>query len=597
MKKNIINLLVCKFALTLLATSIGLSTFMSSSCSSSKAKSDDQEDTVSPTIHINEIIDNECCHVDSSLFPKASSFKFDELATDLVLGVNEQSGYLIGEVTITFSVKSAQVIKITLNKDGVQTDKKYDGITFTNESNPQEFNKDIKFSKILRIKKETLKKIINDVKSANKVVDISFNFGKPEKRSDDATTITKLNVKVGLSANTSEDIKNDFKGIKFNSIDDSSQWYHIGEHTIDNINELSSIIISFNKSNTKPIGWPSDDQRFFIQRKFDNEQEYTNVKQLDFNKDNTESDETTSIVTFKLDSKFPLLDGDIIYMTNIQCEYVEPNAAYYYTCVDDSNRTIFLNDDSVETDNLDTKIDGFYIDQNKQRQKVEYSRNEFDFVVDVGENITTVGDNFLRGCEKIEHVNFKNGFNKIYSIGHNFMNDCKQLKNIKNSGMENKPIDFVLNDKIDSIDQINIGNYFLTGCSLFNQEIIFNYPVNLTTSFLSECTNFNSNITFNENATNSYIDMHWFMHECQNMTSTITINIPSNFRIKSMYATFYDCSINALSTRNKNAKCYTEGIKIAGKTDDHANTFMSMLPNITGDEDPSILLFRKLIHV
>lgn len=87
------------------------------------------------------------------------------------------------------------------------------------------------------------------------------------------------------------------------------------------------------------------------------------------------------------------------------------------------------------------------------------------------------------------------------------------------------------------------------------------------------------------------------MHECQNMTSTITINIPSNFRIKSMYATFYDCSINALSTRNKNAKCYTEGIKIAGKTDDHANTFMSMLPNITGDEDPSILLFRKLIHV
>jgi hypothetical protein len=223
MKKNIINLLVCKFAPTLLATSIGLSTFMSSSCSSSKAKSDDQEDAVSPTIHINEIIDNGYCHVDNSLFPKDSSFKLDELTTDLVLGVNEPNDYLIGEVIITFSVKSAHTIKITLNKDGVQIDKKYDGITFENESNPQEFNKDTKFSKILRIKKETLKKIINDVNSANKVVDISFNFGKPEKRSDDAQATAKLNVKVGLATDTSEDIVSDFKGIKFNINDDSSE--------------------------------------------------------------------------------------------------------------------------------------------------------------------------------------------------------------------------------------------------------------------------------------------------------------------------------------------------------------------------------------
>jgi hypothetical protein len=127
-------------------------------------------------------------------------------------------------VIITFSVKSAHTIKITLNKDGIQTNRKYDGITFENESNPQEFNKDTKFSKILRIKKETLKKIINDVNSANKVVDISFNFGKPEKRSDDDTPITaKLNVKVALAIDTSENIVNDFKGVKFNNNDDSSE--------------------------------------------------------------------------------------------------------------------------------------------------------------------------------------------------------------------------------------------------------------------------------------------------------------------------------------------------------------------------------------
>ena len=85
------------------------------------------------------------------------------------------------------------------------------------------------------------------------------------------------------------------------------------------------------------------------------------------------------------------------------------------------------------------------------------------------------------------------------------------------------------------------------------------------------------------------------MTNCDNMVSTITLNAPR--RAKDMQQLIFSIDDKTtLTTRNKNANSYINGIKIAGITPDHITTFMKLVPNLNGETSGSIY-YRKLISI
>ena len=582
--KNVFSLLKWLSTPTFAIASIGLSTLVFSSCS--KTNSSDSDDLInvdSQTIRIDGINDNGICNVDSSLFPEYSSHKFGNLKSDIVLGVNELTNYDITELTITFSSRFVQPVVIKIKNGEQESDKKYNGIEFKPETNPQEFGNN-KFSKVLRIKKEALKKVICDVKPLiNNDINISFSFDKIELEKDAKST---RSIYINLFKNDPQEMKDNFIGVKLNNNDSSDTWYKTDEHNV-NIDELSSIIIAY-KDDVHALAYASDDQHFFIRKKFDNLSDNFD-ESLIFKTLKTNG----NITTFELENKISPILGDI-YVTNIHSEYRTPNIDDYYYILD-NNKTIFLSDESIEIDDANTEISGFYFDDNNEKKDVQYKREDFNYIVNVGKNITTIGNNFLYGCKKIEYVNFVNGFDKIYSIGSCFLNNCESLKSIKINNDVSSKLNLDWHNSDENIQYCLVGMDFLKGCVSFNQEININNRVNISSGFLHNCTNFNSNIAIDTDYSGS-INMWYFMTNCDNMVSTITLNAPR--RAKDMQQLIFSIDDKTtLTTRNKNANSYINGIKIASNTSsDHITTFMKLVPNLNGETSSSIY-YRKLIPV
>ena len=203
-------------ASALVITSTSLSTIGSSSCSNSNSYNALEY----KTIHIAKINDNEICKIDSSLFPENSSYEFNKIESDIVLGINEFTNYDITELTIVFSTIHVPSIVIQIRNGQQQSEKKYDGITFKSETNPKEF-KNNKFSKILRIKKSTLKEILCDLSPTwENRVNISFSFNKTER--EDGLENTS-DVYINLNKNDPQELKDGFKGVKFNTNDSTNR--------------------------------------------------------------------------------------------------------------------------------------------------------------------------------------------------------------------------------------------------------------------------------------------------------------------------------------------------------------------------------------
>ena len=92
--------------------------------------------------------------------------------------------------------------------------------------------------------------------------------------------------------------------------------------------------------------------------------------------------------------------------------------------------------------------------------------------------------------------------------------------------------------------------------------------------------------------------MLYFMTNCDNMVSTITLNAPRRARDKELSSMFSSIdNKTTLTTRNKNANSYINGIKIASDTSpDHITTFMNLVPNLDNKVIVSIY-YRKLISI
>ena len=90
--------------------------------------------------------------------------------------------------------------------------------------------------------------------------------------------------------------------------------------------------------------------------------------------------------------------------------------------------------------------------------------------------------------------------------------------------------------------------------------------------------------------------MLYFMTNCDNMVSTITLNAPRRARDKELSSMFSSIdNKTTLTTRNKNANSYINGIKIDSNiSPDHITTFMNLVPNVNGGNSGSIY-YRKLI--
>lgn len=122
----------------------------------------------------------------------------------------------------------------------------------------------------------------------------------------------------------------------------------------------------------------------------------------------------------------------------------------------------------------------------------------------------------------------------------------------------------------------SIGNYFLQNCTSFNYELtIPNTVTSIGTAFLSGCKSFNSPVTLSNNITSI---SSYFMYGCNSMTNTVNVG--------TLPATVIPSNQYSFSTGTSSADCYLFGIVIIGT---YAADWITRLP------DRSSSPYRKLI--
>lgn len=168
-----------------------------------------------------------------------------------------------------------------------------------------------------------------------------------------------------------------------------------------------------------------------------------------------------------------------------------------------------------------------------------------------GDDITTIPDNFLRSCIRIDRE-IKFGKN-VVTIG----NSCLQGAFDDSGGeMQNYiPSGHSQSVKFLGTSLTTIGQNFLHTARYFNADLTL--PDGLTSigyQFMLQTEHFNSNLTFPDSVTS--FDARWFMCVPDKMTGTIDFG--------DMITSEMTSPMDALSTRDSTADCYTVGITIKG---------------------------------
>lgn len=168
-----------------------------------------------------------------------------------------------------------------------------------------------------------------------------------------------------------------------------------------------------------------------------------------------------------------------------------------------------------------------------------------------GDDITTIPDNFLKFCSWLDRE-VKFGKN-VVTIG----NNCLQAAFDDISGkMQNYiPSGHSQSVKFLGTSLTTIGQNFLHTARYFNADLTL--PDGLTSigyQFMLQTEHFNSNLTFPDSVTS--FDARWFMCVPDKMTGTIDFGDMTTSEITS--------PMDALSTRDSTADCYTVGITIKG---------------------------------
>jgi hypothetical protein len=120
-------------------------------------------------------------------------------------------------------------------------------------------------------------------------------------------------------------------------------------------------------------------------------------------------------------------------------------------------------------------------------------------------NLTTIGNNFLSNCIKLEHINAIPS--SVTTIGNNFLSNCLKF-----------------NSKITADGVVSIGNNFLTECDAFNSSFnILEHATTIGDHFLSDCNLFNTTFTINSCVTTIGNN---FLADCTSFKEEI--NCPEN---------------------------------------------------------------------
>lgn len=208
-------------------------------------------------------------------------------------------------------------------------------------------------------------------------------------------------------------------------------------------------------------------------------------------------------------------------------------------------------------------------------------------VVNVADGVTTIGDSFCTAYPNLVSLSIPAS---VTFIGASFCSgtpisalstlDLSGVKYVGNYFCYNNSGTKALNVPINLPSVDYVGDYFLQGCSDFNNTVSLNDGCRyIGTLFMSGCSSFTQSFTVPaslesfqtyQNPGNS------FMYNCSNFTGPLVCNCPCYFQNDS----------NTLACSSSSAAMYTTGITLAGP---YAQNWKNTIPNNTSRP------YRKLI--
>lgn len=200
-----------------------------------------------------------------------------------------------------------------------------------------------------------------------------------------------------------------------------------------------------------------------------------------------------------------------------------------------------LSMDSVCTEDEDTKI--IIFEQDGEQIKETVDRNEFNYPILVGSDITHILDFFLAHCSNFNSTITFTSDSKLIYIGESFLSCCSSY-----------------NETISLPDDVKcIGSNFMGNCEAFNKE--FELPTGIQiigNEFLSDCIKFNQDFTISSSLI--YVGENC-MIGCCDFTSQLTINCsPENLNVGKAYG--WSASVDT-------AAIYTTGFTVTGTCEEY----------------------------
>lgn len=192
-------------------------------------------------------------------------------------------------------------------------------------------------------------------------------------------------------------------------------------------------------------------------------------------------------------------------------------------------------------------VDGVVL-YNSAPNDIPVSQKNFITGFICGTDITSIPNKFLRNCYKLDRE-VKFGEN-VTTIGDDVLYGAFDTDRSSYT-----PLGHTASVQFMGNNLTSIGNKFLCVARYFNADLIF--PDGLQTigyQCMMQTEHFNSNLTFPDSVTS--FDARWFMCTPDKMTGTIDFGDMTTSEITS--------PMDALSTRDSTADCYTVGITIKG---------------------------------
>lgn len=201
-----------------------------------------------------------------------------------------------------------------------------------------------------------------------------------------------------------------------------------------------------------------------------------------------------------------LITEDIVLTADY--EQASPELADDIVCTMEDSSEWKITPESICSESEEIHL--YSIETNEEKYIPRLLFNATD--ISIGENITTIEDNFLCGCPTFSGtITFSNiSSSNLTYIGMRFMESCSQF---------DKPLNFPSSLKV-------IGSSFLYECSVFNSPISFPNLSAIGMDFMSSCVKFAQTITIP--ATMKYISAS-FMYHCYEFTNLVVEASGSDF--------------------------------------------------------------------